>query len=214
METRRIRFEIIDEMLGTNPGVKEIHEEFIASKAPDAETRQQELEHMPKEEMVSKEMTVFYRNPETNAIEIPNHWFYGFCKSSCGYLRRVDGTKSKKLTSYKKVIDGLIKAFPDAKDPRGRFVEVHLPDGGTTGTCQRPLRAQTMQGERVALANSETVPVGSWFEIDVVCMDPKMWPTIEEWLDYGLYNGFGQWRSSGKGAFVWKYIDPLANTPA
>ena len=207
MDIRRIRFTIISEMLGTNPGVKEIHEEFIASKAPDAETRQQELEHMPKEELVNKEMTVFYRNPETNEIEIPNHWIYGFCKSACGYLRRVDGTKSKKLTSYKKVIDGLIKAFPDAKNPRGRFFTLHLPEGGEVGTCQRPLRAQTMQGERVALANSETVPEGSWFECDIIAIDPKLWDVIEEWLDYGIYSGMGQWRNSGKGAFTWEYVN-------
>ncbi len=207
METRRVRFTTIAEMLGTNPGCKEIHEEFIASKAPDAESRKQELEHMPKEEMVSKEMTVFYRNPETNEIEIPNHWVYGFMKSACGYLRRVDDTKSKKLTSYKKVIDGLIKAFPDANNPRGRFATLHLPEGGEIGNCQRPLRAQTMQGERVALANSETVPEDSWFEFDIVAIDPKLWPVIEEWLDYGIYSGMGQWRNSGKGAFMWEYVE-------
>ena len=62
MITRRIRIELIDEMLGTNPGDPEIHEKFISSKAPDAETRSEELEHMDVDEMVSKEMTIFYRN--------------------------------------------------------------------------------------------------------------------------------------------------------
>lgn len=206
METRRIRIELIDEMLGTNPGNKKIHEDFISSKAPDAETREQELEHLPAEEMVNKEMTVFYRDADGNP-EMACYHLYGFFKAACGFLRKVDGTESKKVKAYKKTIDGLIKVFPDANDKTGRFVKLHLPDGESIGNCQRPLRASTPQGERVALANSETVPAGTWFECDIVVWDPSTWDLIEEWLNYGVFNGLGQWRSSGKGAFVWSYVD-------
>lgn len=205
METRRIRVELIDEMLGTNPNNKKIHEDYISSQAPDAESRKEELEHLPAEEMVSKEMTVFYRDKDGNP-EMAAYHMYGFFKSACGYLRKVDGTASKKVKAYKKTIDGLIKVYPDASDKRGRFIRLHLPDGAEIGSCQRPLRAQTMQGERVALANSETVPAGTWFECDIVVWDSSTWTLIEEWLDYGEFNGLGQWRSSGKGAFVWSYV--------
>nr|DAT50795.1 MAG TPA: hypothetical protein [Caudoviricetes sp.] len=37
--------------------------------------------------------------------------------------------------------------------------------------CQRPLRAQTAQGERVSLANSEEIPAGSTCEFEITCMD-------------------------------------------
>lgn len=208
-ETRRIRITLIDEMLGTNPGNKKIHEDFIGSKAPDAESREEELTHLPAEEMVSKEMTVFYRSVD-GTPEMACYHLYGFFKSACGFLRYVDGTKSKKLTAYKKKIDGLIKCYPDASDKTGRFIRLHLPEGSEIGSCQRPLRAQTMQGERVALANSETVPAGTWFECDLVVFDPSYWDLIEEWLDYGELNGLGQWRSSGKGAFVWEYVKEAA----
>jgi len=204
METRRIRIETIDEMLGTNPSDPEIHARFISSKAPDAESREEELKHLPADEMTNREMTVFYRDADGNPEMACNH-MYGFFKSACGFLRNVDGMKSKKLTSYKKKIDGLIRVYPDASDKRGRFIPLHMPEGGEVGNCQRPLRAQTMQGERVALANSETVPAGTWFECDILAVDPKMWDLIEEWLDYGELNGLGQWRNSGKGAFGWKY---------
>lgn len=207
METRRIRVELIDEMLGTNPANKRIHEDFIGSKAPDAESREEELTHLPAEEMVSKEMTVFYRDNDGEPAMACYH-LYGFFKSACGYLRKVKGTKSEKLKAYKKAIDGLIKVYPRASDQRGRYITLHLPDGSGIGNCQRPLRAQTMQGERVALANSETVPAGTWFECDVCVFDESLWPTIEEWLDYGQFNGLGQWRSSGKGAFTWSYALP------
>lgn len=36
------------------------------------------------------------------------------------------------------------------------------------------------------------------------------WRLIEEWLDYGMFNGLGQWRSSGKGAFKWSYVEKEA----
>ena len=206
MESRRIRIEIIDEMLGTNPGSKTIHEDFIGSKAPNAESREEELEHLPTEEMVNKEKTVFYRDDNGNPAMACYH-MYGFFKSACGFLRKIKGTESEKIKAYKKTIDGLIKVYPDAADPRGRFVTLNMPGNGEIGDCQRPLRAQTPQGERVALANSETVPAGTWFECDVVTYDPGLWKAIEEWLDYGVTNGLGQWRNSGKGAFLWSYAD-------
>lgn len=204
MEVRRIKVTITDEMLGTNPRA-DIHERFIGSNAPDAETRTEELEHLPVEEMIKNEMTVFYRDADGNPAMACYH-MYGFFKSACGFLRKVAKTESGKVKAYKKAIDGLIKVYPDANDPSGRFLTLHMPEGGTIGSCQRPLRASTAQGERVALANSETVPTGTWFECDIVAFDDSLWSLIEEWLDYGKFNGLGQWRSSGKGTFVWEYV--------
>ena len=77
---------------------------------------------------------------------------------------------------------------------------------GEIGKCERPLRAMTMQGERVALANSDTVPAGTSFECDIMLLDDKQWDMVEEWLNYGQFNGLGQWRNSGKGAFTWEYV--------
>lgn len=205
MESRRIKVTLIDEMLGTNPSVKDIHGRFISSKAPDAETREDELAHLPKEDVIANEMTVFYRDDDGNPAMACYH-MYGFFKSACGYLRKVSGSESSKLKAYKKAIDGLIKVYADSSNKANRYISLELPDGEYIGNCQRPLRAQTMQGERVALANSETVPAGTTFECDIVVFDPSLWKAIEEWLDYGEFNGLGQWRSSGKGAFTWEYV--------
>ena len=205
MESRRIKVTLTDEMLGTNPR-PDIHEAFIGSNAPDAESRAEELEHLAVEDMVKNEMTVFYKDKSGNP-EMACYHMYGFFKSACGYLKRVKGTKSEKVKAYKKIIDGLIKVYPNIEDPKGRFLKLNLPEGESIGSCQRPLRAQTMQGDRVALANSETVPPGTWFECDVLLFDETMWSVVEEWLDYGKFNGLGQWRSSGKGSFTWEYVD-------
>ena len=73
--------------------------------------------------------------------------------------------------------------------------------------CQRPLRAQTPQGERVALANSDSCPEGTVIEFTVMSMVDDLMDNVQMWLDYGKLNGIGQWHNSGKGRFVWEKLD-------
>ena len=74
------------------------------------------------------------------------------------------------------------------------------------GVCQRPLRGQTPQGERIALASSESIPAGATMEFTITCMLDNQEAAIREWLDYGKWRGIGQWRNSGKGRFTWEEI--------
>lgn len=211
MEVRRVKLTFIDDLLGTQPGNKDIHRDYISSKAPDAESMEEELAHIPEEEreaaveeMIAQKKTIFHRDPETGEPEIPAYHIAGFFKNACKALRKADRSKSKSLTAYKQAIDLRVKVFPDAEDMSSRFIKIS--DAGEIGECQRPLRASTPQGERVALANSELIPAGASIEFDIVVLESGLWDYIEEWLDYGIYNGLGQWRNSGKGAFTWKYI--------
>lgn len=112
-------------------------------------------------------------------------------------LGRVEGTKSKSLKAHRKVIDGLIF-------PQPRKIMLQLPPNTAIGGCQRPLRAQTAQGERIALANSETVPAGTVIEFTIELFDEKHEPYIREWISYGAFRGLGQWRNSGKGIFTFE----------
>jgi hypothetical protein len=73
--------------------------------------------------------------------------------------------------------------------------------------CQRPLRASTAQGERIALAHSETVPTGSWFDVEIKCLVDGYTKIVKEWLDYGELRGLGQWRNSGKGKFTYEILE-------
>jgi hypothetical protein len=145
--------------------------------------------------VIEKSMTVF---PRDNGV--PIYWDYqikGFFKDACGMLRKVTGSKSSKIKAYKKEIDGLI--FVEE-----RKIPIHFD--GEMGTCQRPLRGQTPQGERIALANSETIPAGSWIEFTIKCLCDSHEAAVREWLDYGELRGIGQWRNSGKGRFKWEEI--------
>lgn len=195
MKEMKVRLTFLAEVLGTACSDPEIHETYISSNAPDALTRKEEVEALGVEGVFEKSMTIF---PKENGV--PFLWDYqikGFFKDACGMLRRVKGSKSEKLKAHKKEIDGLI------------FVaERKIPFNfeGEIGICQRPLRASTAQGERVALSSSETIPAGSSIEFTVQCMVDADMGYVIEWLDYGKFRGIGQWRNSGKGKFEWRDI--------
>ncbi len=193
----RVKITLLEDMLGTATGDPEIYESYIGDKSPDAQSLTEEIEALGEDEVIEKGMTVFPRDEDGD----PMLWDYqikGFFKDACGMLRRVKGTESSKITAYKKIIDGLI--FPT---PR----KIKINAEGEIGTCQRPLRASTAQGERIALAMSESVPAGSWLEVEIVMLDPKHEKLVKEWLDYGTLRGLGQWRNSGKGRFSWELVE-------
>ena len=87
-----------------------------------------------------------------------------------------------------------------------RRIPFQLPEGAECGRCERPLRASSASGERVALAASETVPAGTVLEFSILVMNPKDAETVREWLDYGALRGLFQWRNSGKGRFEWEEV--------
>lgn len=197
----RVRLTFTDEVLGTAASDPEIHETYIASKAPDAKSLEEEVAAVGVDEVVEKGKTIFPRDKDGTPVFF-DYQIRGFFKEACGALRQDKTKKSSKVKAYKKLVDNQVFVFPDADDHTGRMIRIET--AGAVGDCQRPLRAQTMQGERVALANSETVPAGSWCEFDVVVPEQAQLYLVQEWLDYGRKKGIGQWRNSGKGTFTWQ----------
>lgn len=204
----KVKITFLEPVLGTWPNNKNIAEEFIASKAPDASTIEEEIAALGIDAVTEKGKTVFPRN-EAGEPVLYDYQVKGFFKDACGMLRRVGGKDEKtgkkkaanlsgKLTAYKSVIDGLIFVQP-------RMIPIQV--NGEIRDCQRPLRAQTMQGERVSLANSEEIPEGSSAEFEVICLEKEHEAVVQEWLDYGILRGIGQWRNSGKGRFTYEIID-------
>ena len=202
----KVRLTFFEEVLGTASNNPEIHDEFIASKAPDSPTKneqiKEEIEALGVGEVVEKSMTIFPRMVvDGNSVPfVYDYQIKGFFKDSCKSLRGVKETLSSKLTAYQKEIDGKV-FIKERKIPFQNF--------GRVGECQRPLRGQTAQGERIALAHSETVQEGSFIEFTIMVLEAKKCDLLEivkEWLDYGQLRGLGQWRNSGKGRFTWEEI--------
>lgn len=107
MRILQCKLTTIEAMLGTASNNKELHSEFIASHAPDAPSREEEIAAVGVDEVIEKGMTVFSRNKDGNPI-LWDYQIKGFFKDACGVLRKVKGTKSSKIKAYKKEIDGLI----------------------------------------------------------------------------------------------------------
>lgn len=197
----KVRLTLTEEALGMMPSNKKLHETYIASKAPDALSITEEIESMGEEAVVEMKKTVFPRMEDGT----PFFWDYqirGFFKDAIGMLRRVKTNKCAKLTSYKKVVDGLIFV-------NERKIPIHC--SGPMGDCQRPLRADTAQGPQIAIAHSETVPAGSWIECTINLLDDSLEGVVKECLDYGKLRGLAQWRNSGKGTLLWDELDDRGN---
>lgn len=217
MKTMRVRLTFIEDLLGTAPGNPALHTEYVASKAPDAETMEAEIAAVGAEIVTEKTMTVFPRNEDGDEILWP-YQIKGAFKSAQQALNKTVKTEDRKkfpyLSSYKSVIDTLVfvKAVQDGWDQKGGGIVINWPEGiEETYDCERPLRAETAQGPRVALAHSEVCPAGSWVEMDILVRVDGLMNNVREWLNGGIFYGLGQWRNSGKGRYVWEELDDKGN---
>ena len=200
-ETMRVRLTFTEEVLGTLSPNPDVFTDYIASKRPEG-VDDAEAQALPElDDVITMETTVFPRTGD-GRLFLYDYQILGFFKDACGALRRCDPKEfaSPGLKAYKKIIDGCI-FIKDRQNP------LVLPEGGETGICERPLRAQTAQGERIALARSETVPAGTTLEFTVILLNSTFAGVVQEWLNYGMFRGIGQWRNSGKGRFTWEDID-------
>ena len=197
----KVKVTLIEEMLGTASGNPKVHEEFIASKSKDAAKSAEELESLPAEELIGKAITVFPRGDDGLPI-LFDYQVKGFIKEAVGILLelsdkevRVGKTKLSKFT-HKRIVDNFVFVSP-------RKIALGVPVGDV---CTRPLRADTMKGERVSLASSETVPAGTSFVCEIRTLAPALTDMLRACLDYGALKGLGQWRNSGKGRFTWEEV--------
>lgn len=98
-----VRLTLLEEALGMTPGDPEIYGNWIASKAPEPEVGEEEVGVIEGMDAVEDATTCFPRTEDG----VPFCWDYqikGFFKDACSSLRRVPGTRSSKLTAFKKVI--------------------------------------------------------------------------------------------------------------
>jgi len=194
-EKYQVTLTLTERILGTVPKSKEIYQDHVQSKAADLGDEQAAEELNTVEHTEEKGWTGFHQSGDGPIIY--DYVLKGFLKDACGMLRRASGTRSSKLTAYKKVIDGLVFIGP-------RQIPLELPDGAEMSVLERPLRAQTAQGERVTLARSDTCPAGTKLQFVVTVLGTVKEPLLREWFDYGELRGLGQWRNSGYGSFTYE----------
>lgn len=204
-ETLSVKMRFTEPLLGCASGNKEIHRDFIASQAPTVEAAEEEITSIP--EMAEKTMTIFPRDEK--GLHLWDYQIKGFFKENLAVLVELgDCALSKWIV--KKAVNALVFVEP-------RRIYLHAQDGSiwqkSESSIQRPLRAETLQGDRIALASSEMLPVGTWIEfrvdllsgsnakskLAVVTLDD-----LRGCLQYASRKGFLQWRSGGWGRFEWE----------
>jgi hypothetical protein len=198
----KVRLTFTDELLGTASANPDLYAEHLGKKCADKDLVKEEIKSLHTEELVEKSMTIFHRKDEETPI-LYDYQIRGFIKEAIGATVEfgpitIGKTKVSKWT-YKRFVDNFIFVTP-------RELPLVLPKGKKLGTCTRPLRADTLQGPRIALAHSEAAPEGTIVEFEVSCDHPKLEEMVIKALDYGSKKGIGQWRNSGKGRFTWVLI--------
>lgn len=193
MDKYKITLTLTEEMLGAVPKDPDIYTGYIAQRA--ALTDEELAEELATVEKVEEKGWTGFHMLDGQPL-IYDYVIKGFFKDACRMLRRVNETRSSKLTAFKKNIDGLVFATP-------RRICIDL-QGGEMGTLERPLRTSGPQGDRVALARSDTVPAGSTLTFALTILGVVKEPLLREWLDYGALRGLGQWRNAGYGKFEYQ----------
>ena len=214
MKLMKFKWTFLEGLLGTSTANEDIYRDYLASKAPSLDLADEEAATIAQssvDEQFNRALTIFPKLEDGTPFQY-DYQVKGFFKDSCGALNRLTGkdpetgkkgkavNESSKMKAFKKEIDGNIFVFP-------RKIPIRFE--GEIGICQRPLRAATPQGERVALAASEEIPAGATMEFWVLCMNDAHTKAVKEWMDYGILRGTGQWRNSGKGRFTYELIEVL-----
>ena len=211
MKLMKFKWTFLEGILGTSTANEDIYRDYLAGKAPTLEVADEEAAVIAAsvDEQFGKAMTIFPKLEDGTPFQY-DYQVKGFFKDTCGALSRLTGkdpvtgkkgkavNESSKLKAFKKEIDGNIFVFP-------RCIPIRF-DGKIT-ICQRPLRASTPQGERVALSASEEIPAGATMEFWVLCLNDAHVAAVLEWMEYGVLRGTGQWRNSGKGRFTYELIE-------
>lgn len=178
-------------LLGTAPLDKTLYTNYVLEANAAGEVDGDEVDTVRNDE---KGRTGFHRNEENQSF-MYDYAVRGFFKAAAAAMNKIEGSESSAIKAYRKVVDTLIFV-----EPR----QIPLQLAGPITWLERPLRASTPQGDRVALTASEAAPTGTKLEFEIITLDDKRitQALITEWLNYGQYNGLGQWRNGGYGRFT------------
>ena len=203
IESRIYELTGLTPILGSAPASKDIRTKWVGSKAPTDDLRAEEAESPI--DIDEKGLTIFNRDRQDN-ICLMGYQIKGFFKSALLALKA-----QCKVAAPKGKVDTLVFVEPRYIPIKREGVALREEDE----ILERPLRANTMQGERVTLAASEMVldPWSIKIEISLIPSngtaksEALTWDAIETALDYGAYHGLGQWRNADYGRFIWKRVE-------
>lgn len=176
----------IEPLLGTVPKNPDVYAAYIATKAPAATDVEEEIASVENAERVG---TGFHTDEK--GLFLYDYQVKGFLKEAGNVLKDTIGIKA-----LKSKIENFVFL-----EPR----KIYLDKGQPDGVLERPLRASTPRGERIALARSDYVASGTTITFNIkILPGPVKNKDILTILEYGKLKGLGQNRNSGYGRFIYK----------
>lgn len=194
MERYKLVITFKEPILGSQPQ-RDLATEFLRKKAIDKgatpEDVDESIESIP--DSLEKATTGFHRNEAGDPV-LYDYQVKGFLKEAAGVFNgAANGAGVKNLKSK----------LAATVFVRPRLISLSAP--GEMSMNERPLRAMTMQGPRVGLARSEELPAGTTLTAEFHVLKPEINESLlRELLDYGEYQGLGQWRSGSWGSFTYE----------
>jgi hypothetical protein len=203
-ETRKYRLIGTAPLLGSSPASKALRTEFISSKAPNPTMAEEEDEMLGN--LDERGLTVFLRDAEEDYMLMLNYMIRGYFKGSLEAMVAQTGVKQPRSK-----VDRFLMVSPRKLPITRNGKKIYEEDS----QLERPLRAETMKGPRVSLTASEMIDLPWEIEFEVMLLpNPTSksstaltWENVEDALEYGKFQGLGQWRTGGNGTFEWERID-------
>ncbi len=188
-ETYKLFITFTAPILGSQPGDPEIKTKYLAAKSGlDGLAEGREDETLP--DMLDKGTTVFFRDGLGNPV-LMNYQLLGFLKEAARVLNGKTLDNGKSVKNFRSKVASLVNITP-------RHLPLALPEGGELDYLERPLRAETAQGPRTAIARSEMLPEGTTLKANLEVIDGEVdEDALHELLTYGSMRGIGQWHGSG-----------------
>lgn len=197
VDTYQLKIIFLNPILGSQP-TRDVASTYIAGRHG-MSLPEDEIETLP--DALERGTTVFHKDKNDK----PLLWDYqikGFLKAAGQALngpKNVSGIKNlkSKVSTYVYVSPRLIPIAPPNGDDIRDLIDY----------LERPLRAQTAMGDRVALARSEMLPEGCTVKVGIEVIAGEISEAVlRDLLDFGYYNGIGQWRGGGWGKFRYELV--------
>ena len=179
------------ELLGVVPKNAEVYKTWVELKAA------AQADEEPPEVTEEHSWTGFHSDEQ--GLYLMDYMVKGFFKEAASTMPKVLGALKKSGESVSgQVARGRLDKWLFILPRR-----IYLGVSKEAGNIERPLRAKTLQGDRIALARSDYVSPGTKIEFTVVVLDDHITETaLREWLSYGELMGIGQFRTGGYGRFT------------
>lgn len=216
VEKAKIRLDFLKPVLGTVPKSKEVYKTFIVGKLRE----EHKAGRITKEEMEDREAD------ELQSIEEREETGWtGFQENSKGlffYDRWIKGHLKAAGVALETQVPGVSKwTIKGLVNRAVHLADWHIPlmRGGKQvqkidGVEDRPLRAETMRGDRVCLVRSDRLDTPLYCEFELRVIPQKIskggkfnMETVKALLAYGEFCGLGQFRTAGYGQFRVSYSE-------